>query len=205
VGTSFPCDGGPIHGFLWQHGIVTDYNVFAPPGSRLTPWGDGAFINDRGEIAGFNTFNSHAFLLVPCGEGTDGRVDAVEGSAATSNIPARSAGTLTTSSIQRPGMLAAWRARLAQRYRIPGLVCGLPSGLPNRSPAVRMCRLARMAAIMPMTRFRPSSIRAVYSFRLLFATAKATPFTSDWLIRILCPCVTAEIPASRRGPSLHSL
>jgi hypothetical protein len=37
-------------------------------------------------------------------------------------------------------------------------VRGLPCGPPNRSSAVRMCRLARIAAMIPSTRFRPSSI-----------------------------------------------
>jgi probable HAF family extracellular repeat protein len=128
VGISFPC-ASPVfpnfHGFLWQNGFMTDLNAFAPPGSSLTTWGDGIFINDRGEIAGLRVLpdgDLHAFLLVPCGEGTDGCVDAVEDAAATSNIPARSAGMPTTS-IQRhltpAGMLAAWGARFAQRYRIP--------------------------------------------------------------------------------------
>ena len=40
-----------------------------------------------------------------------------------------------------------------------GPFAGCPGGVPNRSSAVRMCRLARMAAMMPMTRLRPSSIR----------------------------------------------
>jgi len=39
---------------------------------------------------------------------------------------------------------------------------GLPCGPPNRSSAVRMCRLARIEAMTPMTRLRPSSIRASY-------------------------------------------
>jgi hypothetical protein len=30
---------------------MTDLSVLAPPGSTLTPWFDGAVINDRGEIA----------------------------------------------------------------------------------------------------------------------------------------------------------
>jgi len=37
-------------------------------------------------------------------------------------------------------------------------VRGLPCGVPNRSSAVCMCRLARIAAMIPITRFRPSSI-----------------------------------------------
>jgi hypothetical protein len=37
-------------------------------------------------------------------------------------------------------------------------VRGLPCGVPNRSSAVSMCKLARIAAMIPITRFRPSSI-----------------------------------------------
>ncbi|MFY9560305.1 MAG: hypothetical protein WAQ52_08745 [Terriglobales bacterium] len=36
-------------------------------------------------------------------------------------------------------------------------VSGLPVGAPNKSPAVRMCMAVRIAAMMPMTRLRPSS------------------------------------------------
>jgi probable HAF family extracellular repeat protein len=74
VGISFPCASGPgpdTHGFLWQNGIMTDLSVFAPPGSTLTFWGDGAFINDRGEIAGVRVLpdgDLHAFQLLPCDE-----------------------------------------------------------------------------------------------------------------------------------------
>ena len=124
VGISFPCAGGPVHGFLWQDGFMTDLSAFAPPGFNLTTWGDGIFINDRGEIAGVRVFpdgDLHAVLLVPCAEGIEGCVDAAEGAVATPNMAARSAGTPTTS-IQRhltpAGMLAARRARLAQPYRI---------------------------------------------------------------------------------------
>ena len=71
VGNSFPCAGGPGHGFLWQNGFMTDLNALLPPGSSLTPEGDGAFINDRGEIAEMGVLpdgDIHAFLLVPCDE-----------------------------------------------------------------------------------------------------------------------------------------
>jgi probable HAF family extracellular repeat protein len=127
VGSAFGCatgPDGPAHGFLWQNGLMTDLNAFVPPGSGLT-LANAGFINDRGEIAGLGVLpngNTHAILLVPCGEGTDGCVDAVEGAAATPNIPTRSAGTPTTS-IQRhltPAGMLAWRTRLARRYRIPG-------------------------------------------------------------------------------------
>lgn len=43
----------------------------------------------------------------------------------------------------------------------------LTFALQKRSSAVCMCRLARIAAMMPSTRLRPSSIRARYIFRLL--------------------------------------
>jgi hypothetical protein len=97
---------------------MTDLNAFVPPGSGLTLVNAG-FINDRGETAGLGMLpdgNTHVVLLAPCGEGTDGCVDAAEGAAATPNIPARSAATPTTS-IQRrltpAAIVAAWRARLA--------------------------------------------------------------------------------------------
>ena len=75
VGISFPCAGGPARGFLWQNGFMTDWNALLPPGSSLTPWGDGSFINDRGEIAGLRVFpdgDLDAFLLVPCDENHPG-------------------------------------------------------------------------------------------------------------------------------------
>jgi probable HAF family extracellular repeat protein len=71
VGNSFPCAGGRSHAFLWENGSMTDLNALLPPGSSLTPWGDGAFINDRGEIAGVRVLpdgDLHAFLLIPCDE-----------------------------------------------------------------------------------------------------------------------------------------
>jgi len=71
VGNSYPCAGGPAHGFLWQNGFMTDLNALLPSGSSLTPEGDGAFINDRGEIAEMGVLpdgDIHAFLLIPCDE-----------------------------------------------------------------------------------------------------------------------------------------
>jgi probable HAF family extracellular repeat protein len=71
VGNSFPCAGGSAHMFLWQQSFMTDLNALLPPGSDLTPEGDGAVINDRGEIAGMRVLSDgdiHAFLLIPCDE-----------------------------------------------------------------------------------------------------------------------------------------
>jgi probable HAF family extracellular repeat protein len=121
VGISFPCAGGPARLVLWRNGFMTDLSVFAPPGSSLTPSGDGAVINDRGEIVSLRVLPDggvHAFMLVPCEEDTDGCVDAVEGTTATRNSLARPSSSPTTS-IQRhltaAEMLAALRARLAPR------------------------------------------------------------------------------------------
>ena len=75
VGNSFPCAGGPGHGFIWQNGFMTDLNALLPPGSSLTPEGDGAVINDRGEIAEMGVLpdgDIHAFLLIPCDENHPG-------------------------------------------------------------------------------------------------------------------------------------
>src|SRR5882724_1267692 len=47
-------------------------------------------------------------------------------------------------------------------------VRGLPCGPPNRSSAVCMCRLARIEAITPMTRLRPSSIKSILRLSPLF-------------------------------------
>ena len=121
VGSSFPCvsgPDGPARGFLWQNGLMTDLNAFVPSGSSLTLVNAG-FINDRGEIAGLGMLpdgNTHVVLLAPCGEGTDGCLEAVEGAAATPTIASRSAATRTTSIRWRltpAAMVAAWRARLA--------------------------------------------------------------------------------------------
>ena len=55
-------------------------------------------------------------------------------------------------------------------------VRGLPCGPPKRSSAVCMCRLARIAAMILITRLRPSSIGARYHVRRVFAKQ----YTVDW-------------------------
>ena len=47
---------------------------------------------------------------------------------------------------------------LAEQFRILAQLRGLPCGPPNKSSAVCMWRLARIAAMIPITRLRPSSI-----------------------------------------------
>jgi probable HAF family extracellular repeat protein len=121
VGNSFPCAGGPAHLFLWQNGFMTNLNALLPPGSGLTPWGDGAFINNRGEIAGVRVLpdgDLHAVLLIPCDEnhpGVEGcDYSMVEASAA---VPQTSPAVRNTSSRTLPPSLV----RRMNRYRFPGL------------------------------------------------------------------------------------
>jgi probable HAF family extracellular repeat protein len=65
--------------FLWENGgPMVDLNTLIPPDSNLH-LRVALNINDRGEIAGEAALPNgdlHAVLLIPCGEGTDGCVDA---------------------------------------------------------------------------------------------------------------------------------
>lgn len=73
VGATAAGCGGPLtHGFLWQNGgPAIDLNTLVAPGSSLsltTP----VYINDSGEIVGngvLSNGDTHAFVLIPCGEG----------------------------------------------------------------------------------------------------------------------------------------
>lgn len=114
--TAALCGGTLTHGFLWENGgPAIDLNTLVHSSDIALTMP--LYINDHGEIAGNGVLpngDTHAFLLVPCEEVTDGCVDAV----------ARSAAAPTTSIQQHltpTRMLAAWRLRLAQRYRNPGL------------------------------------------------------------------------------------
>jgi hypothetical protein len=94
---------------------MTDLNAFVPPGSGLTLVNAG-FINDRGEIAGLGMLpdgNTHVVLLAPCGEGTDGCVDVVEGTVAASHAPAVAAAQrqLTPQEVSRIRVLLMKRHR----------------------------------------------------------------------------------------------
>ena len=108
---------------------MIDLNTLIPANSGLLL--TNAFqINDRGEIIGVGLpagcqsegeICAHAFLLIPSGqEETEDTTAATQNNAGVmtkrSSIP-----TQVITPMQR---LAAWRARLAQRYHIPGL--GVP-------------------------------------------------------------------------------
>jgi probable HAF family extracellular repeat protein len=80
--TAAVCGGPATHGFLWEKGgPAVDLNSLVAPGSGLALT-EPTSINERGEIAGVGTLPNgamHAFVLIPCGEGTEGCVRAPEG------------------------------------------------------------------------------------------------------------------------------
>jgi probable HAF family extracellular repeat protein len=115
------------HAFLWEHGgPMIDLNTLIPANSPLLLL-DAAYINDRGEISGHGltpSGDNHAFLLIPCGEGNDGCEDNAEvTTAAIRNNPAPDiSSTISPQASPTPSsIVAAWRARLARRYYIPGV------------------------------------------------------------------------------------
>lgn len=122
VGGSSDCHNF-LHAFLWEEsGPMLDLNTLIAPGSgvQLTY----AFnINDRGEILAIsnllgvtpNTDLGHLVLLVPC----QSLEEAGCGGSAQSAVTKTTAAKLGPSPM-RPLTGAAWRARFARQYRIPG-------------------------------------------------------------------------------------
>jgi probable HAF family extracellular repeat protein len=119
--------------FLWENGgPMIDLNTLIPANSTLELQ-EAIDINERGEIAGLGVPSGCdfletcglAFLLIPCGEGTQRCGDNAQGStAATPNSPVPITNSMTRVNQGRPTRneaVAAWRARLAQRYRIPSI------------------------------------------------------------------------------------
>jgi probable HAF family extracellular repeat protein len=139
--TSFNCGGGSQsrdcirHAFLWENGEMLDLNALVPPNNMVLYEADN--INERGEIVAWalpagcddRDLCGQLVLLVPC-EANDAsgcqNADVSTTAAAQSN-PAPTTNYVTTSTQVRPapsGILAGWRARLAQRYHLPGSVTG---------------------------------------------------------------------------------
>ena len=127
VGESFNCDTNTLRAVLWDKGSIIDLNAAIPPNSSLQ-LRETFNINDRGEIVGegfpvgCNDVNvcGHSFLLIPCDPAGD---EDCSPETATPGDAALSTNKRTTSTQRRltsMQMLAAWRARLAQRYHIPG-------------------------------------------------------------------------------------
>jgi len=73
--TAAICGGAATHGVLWETGgSAIDLNTLVAPGSGLTLT-EPLSINDHGEIVGVGILRNgdqHAFVLIPCGEGTEG-------------------------------------------------------------------------------------------------------------------------------------
>jgi probable HAF family extracellular repeat protein len=130
VGGSSDCFGFR-HAFLWEHGgPMIDLNTLVAPSSGLTLTQAG-YINDRGEIAGAGVLpdgDTHAFLLIPCGEGEEGCGDnATGGAATTESTPALVTQRPSTATPANPalsdgprGMLDRLRSRWGLRYHFPG-------------------------------------------------------------------------------------
>ena len=126
VGGLDDCTGNNARASLWERGSVIDLNSFVPSSSdvQLTV---AVSINERGEIAAQGVLpngDTHAFVLIPFGEGTEGCKDATENIIATTRNRAASSFDSPTMSAQSRltlnGVMSAWRARLARRYNIPG-------------------------------------------------------------------------------------
>ena len=76
VGTS--CGPLPERAVLWQDGQIIDLNTRIPANSALYLF-QALAINDRGEIGGLGVLpngDTHAFVLIPCGQGDEGCPDA---------------------------------------------------------------------------------------------------------------------------------
>jgi len=120
------------HPFLWEKGgPMVDLNTLIPANSGLELVAADN-INGRGEIVGigvparcFVDFCGHLFLLIPCaaGDTQDCEAKGQGANAAVQSNPSPIA-ISSTSTQSRPTpkeRVAAWRAQMAQRYRIPGL------------------------------------------------------------------------------------
>jgi probable HAF family extracellular repeat protein len=133
VGMSFNCDFSTQHAVLWQNTQIVDLSTLISPNSALYLTRALA-INDRGEIAGigdpascfFDPGCGQAFVLIPCDENHDDSECEDEGGGTTATIQSSTApGNQTPTNVNygslTPETSAALRARLAQRYHIPGL------------------------------------------------------------------------------------
>jgi probable HAF family extracellular repeat protein len=131
VGASFNCDTNTLRAVLWDKRSIVDLNTLIPANSSLELF-DASQINDRGEIAGRALppgcddvhFCGHVFLLIPCDndatcQGSAVTTIGVQNTAALNNRKSIASTQVLRTPMQR---LAAWRARLAQRYHIRGLV-----------------------------------------------------------------------------------
>jgi probable HAF family extracellular repeat protein len=113
--------GGGPPGFSEHGQPMVDINTLVLPGSVLQVV-ETFDINERGEIAGLAALPNgdvHAVVLVPASAAEIATASAFP---IAKTAPITKSPTASTESRQTPGGMPAWRARLAQRYRIPGLV-----------------------------------------------------------------------------------
>jgi probable HAF family extracellular repeat protein len=120
IGQSISCDGTVIRAVVWINGSIIDLNTFVPPGSGLQL--TATFINERGEITINGVLpngDEHAFMLIPCGEGEAGCIDAaatpVNASATTSPQSPQSA----SRHIVLTGSHARWKQRFPFPHSVP--------------------------------------------------------------------------------------
>jgi probable HAF family extracellular repeat protein len=119
-----------VHAFLWENGgPMLDLNTLIPAISGLELY-EAENINDRGEIAGrgfpvgCNDINAcgHVFLLIPCDPTSGQDCSAVTATPSRTALLNNQSTTPTQCRLTPMQGLAAWRARLAQQYHIPGIV-----------------------------------------------------------------------------------
>ena len=121
---------GDRHAFLWEHGRVTDLNLFLPPGTALQQLTDAYNINDRGEIVGLGVppgcddefACGRIFVLIPCDDesgDSDGCRDADLATSADKNSVASHSKTAvaTQTNLTPSEMKDRIRALLSNRNR----------------------------------------------------------------------------------------
>jgi probable HAF family extracellular repeat protein len=113
VGGSTDCSNF-LHAFLWQKGVMTDLNSFVPPSSNVVLT-QATAINESGEITLQGVLpdgSFHAVLLIPCGNGQKGCLDArssARRSQATAGSAVRSMLRASAQMRDRYGLLDALR------------------------------------------------------------------------------------------------
>jgi probable HAF family extracellular repeat protein len=120
VGEAWSTDFSTTTAILWQNGSVVDLNTMISPNSTLHL--DAALeINDRGEIAVNGSDangNTHAALLIPCGEGDGGVAGCDYSMVDASDVASRPSPAVSGASRRT---LPQSLMRRMNRYRFPGL------------------------------------------------------------------------------------
>lgn len=115
---------------LWDNGSIFDLNTLISNGHSGLTLTIALAINDRGEIAGmanppgclFDTVCGHAFLLIPCGDFSQGCDDSQQAAVVTQDntAPAINNPVYSAQPSSIPIGPAEWRSRMTKRYHIPG-------------------------------------------------------------------------------------